>query len=44
LINGQILNVFGIGQIFAIAGAVMFIVAFIATKVVLKAHQPSTAF
>jgi len=44
LINGQILNVFGIGRIFAVAGAVMFVVAFIAAKVVLKAHQPSTAF
>jgi predicted MFS family arabinose efflux permease len=42
LINGQILNVFGIGQIFAVAGAVMFVVAFIAAKVVLKVHQPST--
>jgi len=40
LINGQILNVFGIGQIFAVAGAVMFVVAFIAAKVVLKVHRP----
>jgi len=43
LINGQILNVFGIGQIFAAAGAVMFVVAFIAAKVVLKEHQPLLA-
>jgi len=43
LINGRILNAFGIGQIFAIAGAVMFVVAFIATKAVLKVQKTSTA-
>lgn len=43
LINGQILNVFGIGMIFAAAGAVMFIIAFVATIVVLKVHQASNA-
>ncbi|MDK2799670.1 MAG: hypothetical protein PWP27_2017 [Clostridiales bacterium] len=38
-INGRILNAFSIGPIFAVAGAVMFLVGFIATNVISKEQE-----